>query len=231
MSIELIRRTKKKNKFKLSCFLKNKYRTSPYGSTESIDHNSLPVTDIIQHYISEFQNIVKARIGRAMRKYPSLRRSDIAEEMFAQFCANFTSAITTRKLQLWKANDKMINVYIQRMIENIIIDTLRRLSKHEAKRQRPSISTANFSDEENLSFVTYLKEAKCKLNTPRLVDGEYAVIVQDLFDKAVIELKGYNPKGYELLKQLLDPEADVNLSSPVVHALKREFVAILKSLT
>ena len=99
------------------------------------------------------------------------------------------------------------------------------MNKHEGYTR-----THFINDDSSDTFENITDSATYDDHASPYVDGEYACSVQQLFTLASERLKEYNPDGYALMLKLLDPKAKINLSSPKVHNLKREFKAILESL-
>jgi hypothetical protein len=177
------------------------------------------IQNVITQYITDFHGVIYSHINKTAKRFPVLQREEIIEDMYSRFCEKFTAAIVNRTIQLWCINGKMMNVYIQQMVKNIGIDMIRTTFKHEGPSKR--ISLQDTDDNAAYSLASYHQPT---------INGEYAVMLQELYNKASAKLKEYNPDGYKLMQQLLDPQSNVNLSSPKVYNLKREFIAILESL-
>jgi hypothetical protein len=68
------------------------------------------------------------------------------------------------------------------------------------------------------------------LGTSRFSDAESDMLTQELWEKVLENLAKYEPEKIPILKKVLDPDSEVNFSSPSVHALKVTIRAILEDL-
>jgi len=195
----------------------------------------------IEEYIKEFSNIIFRRIRSACYRFPKLLGdSDAVDELHSIALEKFTKAIRERYIQLWRANDKMINVYIQRMVERLIIDKIRRqrryherfITKQDSNRISPErhgvLTGAGTEGDRHLNKSHACIQHNFVLQRPTSTEDQ--LITKELFFEILKRLGKYNPEGKELLLQLLDPNIDISMSSPRVHALKREVKVIMEAL-
>jgi hypothetical protein len=183
--------------------------------------------DMITYYLKTFSNIINGRINKAINKYRCLqvRPAEMKEELIAKFQMKFSRAIIDRSIQLWRVTDKSMNVYIQTMVDRLITDEVRTKTREQSHckdltivLEDPDILFNNINN--NIAPTSWLNG----------VNAESDMLVQELWEMVLTNLEKYEPDKLPILRRVLDPNTEVNFSSPSVHALKITIKAILKDL-
>ena len=201
-----------------------------YGHSKK-DHH---LHKMITHYLKMFDNIINGRISHAISKYRCLQVQslDVKEELHAKFQMKFSRAIIDRSIQLWRVTNKSMNVYISTMVDRLITDEIRSKSREQAYCK--NINTVKENGVENFDIVMDAVSSNSALagwlGTSRFSDAESDMMTQELWEKVLENLAKYEPEKLPILRKVLDPDTEVNFSSPSVHSLKLTIKAILEDL-
>lgn len=184
----------------------------------------------ITYFLKTFNNIIVSRISRAINKYKCLqvRPAEMREELIAKFQMKFSRAIIDRSIQLWRVTDKSMNVYIQTMVDRLITDEIRSKS-----REQTYCKDLNIIVEDPDIIINNVGNNPVPmgwLGMNKFSDAESNMLTQELWENVLDNLAKYEPDKLPILRKVMDPDTDVNFSSPSVHSLKMTIKAILKDL-
>ena len=222
---------------------RKKRRTRPKVTTR---RNSFTDSEIVR-ILLDFDNVVNGRIAYYSNQFSCLNNPDAKADIKSELALKLTAAIRNRTIQLFKVTDSMMNVLIQRMVNNLIIDRLREVKKghHDSD---ISIASHDHGGEESTKGVV-LRAGNTNIVASMQIeiagggtnDNAYRSFSYDDNIEYLMEIRSLNkqvleqldPANRMLYLRLLraDPNGDgpqIRMNSPSVIRLKEEVKAILK---